>query len=325
MSVSHTCTHTHKKKQAWAVGDFVVHQHGTYKASCKGVHTFSIDQVGQPWLSGDIYRLNILWSPVILAPGVHTIYARVRAKIQTKLQCEIQYVGTPASSGYALRTDSDKDQTGLGKRIAVFPQQFVPDIVNGAFAGEGLVAIPIQNLDAREWMRGVSASLSKPGKPLVRVVHASAKEHANAREIGVENSAGKDAIGANIDIAPGQLIALHVYLEVAQDSDSGMSVQFSCPTPFKIAISGSLRGETFTYETTVRVRCREKENQSFMMSFIDHDGSANQAAVVPPLEGCRQGQRPSGQTIPEEKCPVLLTMHGTGVPANDQVIPASCE
>ncbi|KAJ1494142.1 hypothetical protein T484DRAFT_1766711, partial [Baffinella frigidus] len=62
--------------QAWAVADFAVLQPGTFRIACQGVHTFSVDRVGMPWLSGDIYRSGMLWPVLSLAPGVHTIYAK---------------------------------------------------------------------------------------------------------------------------------------------------------------------------------------------------------------------------------------------------------
>jgi hypothetical protein len=38
---------------------------------------------------------------------------------------------------------------------------------------------------------------------------------------------------------------------------------------------------------SISVRCRKRENQSFLISYVDHDGSVNRAAVVPPLDSCR--------------------------------------
>ena len=53
-------------------------------------------------------------------------------------------------------------------------------------------------------------------------------------------------------------------------------------------------------EMTLNLRCREVK-QSFLFTFIDHDGSVQHAAAIQPLSPCLL-----------EKCPVLLTLHGTG-------------
>ena len=57
------------------------------------------------------------------------------------------------------------------------------------------------------------------------------------------------------------------------------------------------------------MRCRAAEGQSFLFTFADHDGSVGAAAAVPPLRSCARGGG---------ACPVLLSMHGTGVSASDQ-------
>lgn len=48
-------------------------------------------------------------------------------------------------------------------------------------------------------------------------------------------------------------------------------------------------------------RCRSSK-ESFLFTFLDHDGSVQQAAAVKPLKPCVQ-----------ESCPVMLTLHGTGI------------
>ena len=57
------------------------------------------------------------------------------------------------------------------------------------------------------------------------------------------------------------------------------------------------------------LRCRHL-NESFVFSFLDHDGSPQAAAAVAPLS--------SAATHREQSVPVLLSLHGTGVAATAQ-------
>jgi hypothetical protein len=101
--------------QSWAAADFAVFAGGSFRVACQGVHSFSIDRVGDPWLAGglflllfllllsspipghdtpgagaptrggapsagDIYHTGELWPALALSAGVHTLYARVKAK-----------------------------------------------------------------------------------------------------------------------------------------------------------------------------------------------------------------------------------------------------
>ena len=54
-------------------------------------------------------------------------------------------------------------------------------------------------------------------------------------------------------------------------------------------------------DVTIQIRCRSS-TQSFLFTFLDHDGSIQHAAAVLPLKKCLT-----------KKCPVVLTNHGTGM------------
>ena len=232
------------------------------------MHTFSIgNKPGVPWLIGDIYHSGIPRAPVALQAGVHSIWARVRAKVQGSLHC----VASSAQD--------------LDSRLIVHGQATVPDVYDGRIAGGGYVPFPVSNMDAENWLTGLTAS-SNSGPISVVMVEAG-------------------------DIAPGQTTSIILGL-----SSSTHSPFSTCPTPFKVNVSGTLNGTKLTKRITVRVRCR-KAGQSFMMSFIDFDGSASQAAVIAPLP--TEGEQ-GGEGWDKGGYPVLLTMHGTGVSANDQVL-----
>jgi hypothetical protein len=86
--------------QSWAVADFLVTNRGLFRVACEGVHTFSIDDVGRPWYAGDIYRSGLFWAAVALEPGVHSIFAKVKAKVQTSLRCHVKPID--GSSGISI-------------------------------------------------------------------------------------------------------------------------------------------------------------------------------------------------------------------------------
>jgi hypothetical protein len=232
------------------------------------VHTFSIgSKPGVPWLTGDIYNSGIPRAPVSLQAGVHSIWARVRAKVQGSLHC----VASIAQD--------------LDSRFVVHGQATVADVYDGRIVGGGYVSFPVSNMDAEKWLTGLRAS-SDSGPISVGMVEAG-------------------------DIAPGQTTSIILGL-----SSSTPHPFSTCPTPFKVDVSGILNGTELTKRVTVRVRCR-KAGQSFMISFIDFDGTASQAAVIAPLPA--EGQQ-DGEGRQDGGYPVLLTMHGTGVSANDQVL-----
>lgn len=65
------------------------------------------------------------------------------------------------------------------------------------------------------------------------------------------------------------------------------------------------------------VRCRKSKNSSFRFTFVAHDGAAAEAAAVPPRDGTcvRSSSPPSPRD--NDSCPIVVTMHGTGVSCND--------
>ncbi len=62
------------------------------------------------------------------------------------------------------------------------------------------------------------------------------------------------------------------------------------------------------------VRCRKSKNSSFRFTFVAHDGAAAEAAAVPPRDGtCVRSSSPHDN----HSCPIVVTLHGTGVSCND--------
>ncbi|XP_012559712.2 uncharacterized protein LOC100209092 isoform X1 [Hydra vulgaris] len=106
---------------------------------------------------------------------------------------------------------------------------------------------------------------------------------------------------SNFEIYPGQIsnIILKLTSSFANVESSCKNDLFAVNLLFKVS-------DGQEQEMLLNLRCREV-NQSFLFTFIDHDGSVQHAAAIQPLSPCLL-----------EKCPVLLTLHGTGVTAQNQ-------
>lgn len=111
--------------------------------------------------------------------------------------------------------------------------------------------------------------------------------------------ASLDAMLSNkYDIAPGQIQFLIVKL-----SSSSPLISKDCEP---VGITLVLKTSEGQGRLPLTLRCRKK-GESFLFTFLDHDGSVQHAAAIEPLGTCSK-----------ILCPVLLTLHGTTVPPQNQ-------
>lgn len=99
----------------------------------------------------------------------------------------------------------------------------------------------------------------------------------------------------------GQVSILHLILK----SQSASKKKHKCQEVM-LTVKVSSAGTTQSQQVSIKLRCRNKK-QSFVFTFEDHDGSIQHAAAIAPKKKC-----------PPDGCPVVLTLHGTGVPAENQ-------
>ncbi|XP_072171857.1 uncharacterized protein [Diadema setosum] len=166
----------------------------------------------------------------------------------------------------------------------VHPPTMVPDIVQGSLMG-GVFALPITNLQGGKWLKNIRINLEDKSAPAVTVWQS------------------KDSTPASI--APGQTAILAVNLQLNREDDDNHVNNEGCEDiRFQLEVSASSVSKSRSVPVTLRCRNR---HESFLFSFVDHDGSVQQAAAIEPLEDCSASQ-----------CPVVLTLHGTGVPAQNQ-------
>jgi hypothetical protein len=154
----------------------------------------------------------------------------------------------------------------------VLTPHFLPDVVDGHIFSKHMT-IPIANYHHSKWIK-----VSK-----VKILEQSKVNGMNFKLLN------------QVHIAPGQILPVNVIF----DSSEELPCQ-DIEVNLKITTSEGSQELTFT------LRCRTLK-ESFLFTFLDHDGSIQHAAAIHPLSACN-----------EESCPVVLTLHGTTVPPQNQ-------
>ncbi|XP_063418740.1 uncharacterized protein LOC134701521 [Mytilus trossulus] len=149
---------------------------------------------------------------------------------------------------------------------------YLPDIVDGHVFGKH-IAIPVANYHFSKWIK-----ISK-----IKLVDQSDGNDMNFELLN------------QVHIAPGQILPINIVFESSEI--------LPCENiQLKLKLMTSEGNKDFL----VNLRCR-KLKESFLFTFLDHDGSVQHAAAIYPLSDCMG-----------ESCPVVLTLHGTTVPPQNQ-------
>ena len=285
--------------QSWAVADFLVTKECAVRISCAGVHSFSVDRVGSPWYAGDIYRSGLLSASLLLAEGVHSIYAKVKAKVSSALHCQVRQVKGAIDTAHTAGAASD-----VGELVELTAPRWLPDVVAGDFAGDGVASLLLLNLHPSSMLTNISLSIPPPPPPRAQKAAAGGKAPPQRPYVFLDPDKQTRVLGKEretmMHVPPGQLRGIHLALSVQgghsfeQGSDDNLPAV--CPAPFRIRVRAVLAGSGRVLELEsekLSVRCRKRTNQSFLLSFLDHDGTVNRAAVVPPLSSCRRAPPPA--------------------------------
>ena len=161
----------------------------------------------------------------------------------------------------------------------MLPPSFLPDLVSGKLFSSFL-SIPISNFHSSEWLKILKVSVIKQswGMPLVLKL---------------------SSLDQRIPIAPGQVRPVKVELGYRNENDKKDSLHQDvvCSDLNLVLRITTNRGQD--HKLPLTLRCRE-QRESFLFTFLDHDGSVQHGAAITPLATCTSGS-----------CPVLLTLHGT--------------
>ncbi|XP_041353509.1 uncharacterized secreted protein ARB_06907-like isoform X2 [Gigantopelta aegis] len=238
--------------QGWLVGEFAVNENDGVIMQCMGASTVFID--GHP-VTGDVYSRSMFWFSLPLTKGLHTVFIRIRTKVQANLKFSVKLAP---------------------KIFKVLSPSFLPDLVNGYIFGR-YISVPISNYHATKWLTNIRVSL-------------------------VDQSDGETLeiklVKNDFAIAPGQVRP--VVLKLTNSSPKILDSCYDIDIEIKITTS---EGQELL---PLKLRCR-KSGESFHFTFLDHDGSVQHGAAVQPIGECAQA-----------KCPVMLTLHGTTVPPQNQ-------
>ena len=154
-----------------------------------------------------------------------------------------------------------------------------PDLVGGRVFSN-LISIPLTNHNPSKWLKITTLTLVSQTKGPDISLHLDKHQR--------------------LTIAPGQIHSLIATFELKNDKET----LDSCPPKDTQGILQLKSHQGFKDEISFTIRCRPR-NQSFLFTFIDHDGSVQEAAAVFPIV--------TEEPVLLKTYPVLLTLHGTGI------------
>lgn len=233
----------------------------------------------QGWMVGEIYVNEKDQNILIQCLGLHTVYVDDIPVASDVYHREKFWFGVHLSRGvHTLYVHLRTKVTATKKctfqintsPLRVLEPQFLPDLVNGYMLSK-YISIPISNYHHSKWVKVTKISS----------VHVDL------------------ALESVFNIAPGQTAHIPVKLLTTSKKISSEDCE-------QFDLSVKIITSEGVYALPLQLRCR-KSGQSFLFTFLDHDGSIQHAAAVEPIMKCST-----------EQCPVLLTLHGTTVPPQSQ-------
>eukprot|EP00931_Biecheleriopsis_adriatica_P028646 TRINITY_DN17082_c0_g1_i1.p1 TRINITY_DN17082_c0_g1~~TRINITY_DN17082_c0_g1_i1.p1 ORF type:complete len:891 (-),score=181.20 TRINITY_DN17082_c0_g1_i1:85-2706(-) len=155
----------------------------------------------------------------------------------------------------------------------------LPEVVNGSTGS--VVHLRVHN-DNSAWVRGMVLRL-----PLQVNPHVEAADGAQPPPMS---------------LAPGQAAPISLRVQLRPQA---IAAGLPCPVELQLQLEAE-EGLEAPLQVSRRLKCR-KPPESFLMTFLDEDGSPQMAGLRAPTRPCSQ-----------PGCPVLLSLHGMDVPASRQ-------
>ena len=159
----------------------------------------------------------------------------------------------------------------------VLSPAFLPDLVNGKLFSR-FISVPIMNLHGSHWLKVNKVSTLKK----------SSTDTLFTAQMVMDDK--------TFMIAPGQVRPIKLVLDYKIPQEKEQDDKACNDENIVLKISTN-KGQD--QKLALNLRCR-KLGESFLLTFLDHDGSIQQGAAIAPLKGCLSSS-----------CPVLLTLHGT--------------
>ena len=303
--------------QGWARSTTYVTEDGQYDLRCTGVHTVYVRNAGHTTvIAGDVYRGGLMRGTVALQPGPVGIALPLRGSGSAQFACVLSQVSTGTFSGVevvqGVRFLSHTLKMPAGGMVTVGGK------VNRA--DEGVLLSPYFSITLENPHVGaVNVSL--------RLLSTLKRPFGQDLQVRVATTAPLTSLSSadTISIETGQVMAIPLELYTLEQMQSGSAwpgLLAPCAPAaplFQIVIGSTLGSEVAPVLTLpLHLTCRSV-HQSFLLSFLDHDGSIAEAAVILPLEESNRLQHKSGSSGRDmEPFPVLLSLHGTGTPPLSQ-------
>ncbi|XP_078345602.1 uncharacterized protein LOC144631097 isoform X1 [Oculina patagonica] len=249
----------------------------------------------QGWALGDFFVNEDDATVLVQCLGVHTVYIDDSVMTGDVYRRDLFWSSVQLSRGIhtlQLRLRSkgsfaftcnikllDTKQT-----FQVLSPTYLPDLVDGKLFST-FISLPISNLHSSHWLKVTKVS--------------AIKEQSSSVRFSVKLTAQDKAFA----IAPGQVRPIKITLEYKNGKEQLFDNGICSDVKLVFKISTN-KGPDQKF--AINLRCR-KGSESFVFTFLDHDASVQHGAAIAPLTACSSGI-----------CPVLLTLHGTTVPPQNQ-------
>lgn len=319
--------------QGWAVGSIRVESKpARVKLQCTGVTTFYLHLDGdgtrtqdlQPHV-GDIYQTGRVATYIDLPPGVHHIFLHVRAKAQGAFACKVAKVRPNSAKYPSLELEGVRAAPDLA--VGAPTASAVMNRPGVALMGD-VLSLSIVNT-AKMWVRDVCCEVDGGDGAIVAAgtdqqplpsgfMMAPGQAVQLPCRMALRKLGGGKPLCAAAQLGQEVKETIQIYVTgcmVKDGNGSNVNSKLHC---------SKLASKRISHE----LRCRRLD-QSMTMTFLDHDGSAQHAAVIAPLP---IGSIPPTAVTPAFNTsaaaiaditarfglPILLSLHGTGVSASSQ-------
>lgn len=249
----------------------------------------------QGWVMGDFYVNEDDAMVAVQCLGMHTVYVddiiitgdvyrreQFWSSVQLSRGIHTLYLHARSKGPFMFSCNIKLIETK--QSFQVLSPAFLPDLVNGKLFSR-VISVPIMNLHGSHWLKVNKVSTLKK----------SSTDTLFTAQMVMDDKA--------FMIAPGQVRPMKLVLDYKIPKEKEHDDKACNDENIVLKISTN-KGQD--QKLALNLRCR-KLGESFLLTFLDHDGSIQQGAAIAPLKGCLSSS-----------CPVLLTLHGTTVPPQNQ-------
>jgi hypothetical protein len=295
--------------QGWARTTTHVAEDGQYSIHCPGVHTIYIRSGNcTSVVAGDVYRAGLVRGSVFLRRGPVGIVLPLRGAGSTQLSCTLTHV--PSAKEQMVNV---LDGARMLSNLLQLPTAgFVSVLGRRSEPSDGLLLSPY-----------FCTILENPHPIALNITFTVQSKLTDKVMVRLASTVAPPGYGVNhVTVESGQVmtVPLELYTSNGQDGSGaaweGLLLPCSKGSPPPLTITFHTSGAPTTAVTApFEFSCRTMD-QSWLLTFLDQDGSAAQAAVVFPLGDSRNKIASAARL--SSSYPVLLTLHGTGISPMNQ-------